>query len=124
MTVVEPKAVAAAVMQLVEVSKRVHESAVARNEERAAARGVDALERARAAKRRELAALDEAVELHELAARLFESLGRLDQAAAARDRVDRARLAMVESVRERDIAEEIVARRMKELSSGSAPAGK
>jgi hypothetical protein len=63
-----PKPIEAAVLQVVELSNRVHESAVTRNEERAAARGLDGLERARATKRRELEALDQAVELHELAA--------------------------------------------------------
>lgn len=107
---------AAAVSQVVELSRRAHDAAVERNEERAAARSLSALERSRAAKRRELEALDQAVELHELAARLRGSLGRPEQAAAARDRAERARLAIAEAVRERDAAEELMARRQASLS--------
>jgi hypothetical protein len=56
------------------------------------------------------------VELHELAARFCDSLGRLEQAAAARDRAERARLAVAEAVQERDTAEELLARRHGGLS--------
>jgi hypothetical protein len=83
---------------------------------RAADRNLSSVERARAAKRRELEALDQVVELHELAARFCDSLGRLEQAAAARDRAERARLAVAEAVQERDTAEELLARRHGGLS--------
>jgi hypothetical protein len=61
------------------LSRRVHEAAVERNEKRAADRDLSRVERARAAKRRELEALDQAVAQHELAARLCDSLDRPEQ---------------------------------------------
>jgi hypothetical protein len=115
----EPEAFAAAVAQVIESNRRVQEAAAARNEDRAAARSLGGVERARAAKRRELEALNQAVDLHELAAQLNEGLGRSEQAAAARDRADRARLAMVEAVRESNAAEALVARRHRRLARPS-----
>jgi hypothetical protein len=61
------------------LSRRVHEAAVERNEKRAADRDLSRVERARAAKRRELEALDQAVAQHEQAARLCDSLDRPEQ---------------------------------------------
>jgi hypothetical protein len=101
------------------LSRRVHEAAVARNDERAAASRLSPVDRARAAKRRELEALDQALELHELAAQLSDSLGRPEQAAAARDRAERARLAVAEALREQTAAEELVSRR--QVSSRRLP---
>jgi hypothetical protein len=102
---------AAAVEQAIELNRQVQQSVSARNEERAKARSLGAVERARAAKRWELEALDQAVELHELAARLNAGLGRAAAAAAARRRADRARHAIVEARQERHVAEQLLARR-------------
>jgi hypothetical protein len=106
-----PGSYAGTVNQAIELSRQVYESASARNDERANARSLDPVERARAAKRRELEALDQALELHELAARLNESLGRPAAAAAARHRAERARHAMIEARQERQLAEQLLARR-------------